>query len=513
MASQEVYNRLHHELEERWPVVAITALTLLAALVLPGLMKTNHLKAIPLVGGGQFSFLKGGWDVYAQGYNKFKKSTFRIKSARKSPIVVVSPVFLGELKKLPDDVLSFAKSVDESMQTKYTGVEADVPAIPHVVKTGLTPALVRLNPTISDEVVESMRMELPQTSNWEEVCINDKLLRIVAMASGRIFIGPELCRDERYLDASINYTIDLMTAVHLISFTPSWLRPLVAPILPPVRKLHRRIKEADAFLRPVVAARREAAKSPDYQEPDDMLQWLMNSQAKFGAKNDKELAKNQLGISFAAIHTTTLTTLNAFYNLAADPSLVPMLREDVQQALAETDGVFTNIALQNMKKLDSFLKETLRVYPLGAASFQRMVLKDFTLSNGQVIPAGCIIEVPSGIVNVDPEVHDSPEQFDALRYYNMRIAKGEQDSATKTAEVVANSQFVSVGTSSLTFGYGRHACPGRFFAVNEIKMIMATALLHYDVKNVEGQEERIPNWKFGSQSIPDSKGKILMRKL
>ena len=43
-----------------------------------------------------------------------------------------------------------------------------------------------------------------------------------------------------------------------------------------------------------------------------------------------------------------------------------MLREDVQQALAETDGVFTNIAMQNMKKLDSFLKETLRVYPLGA---------------------------------------------------------------------------------------------------------------------------------------------------
>lgn len=38
----------------------------------------------------------------------------------------------------------------------------------------------------------------------------------------------------------------------------------------------------------------------------------------------------------------------------------------MQQALAESGGVFTNIAMQNMKKLDSFLKEVLRYYPLGA---------------------------------------------------------------------------------------------------------------------------------------------------
>lgn len=197
------------------------------------------------------------------------------------------------------------------MQTKYTGMEADVPSLPHTVKTSLTPALVRLNPTLSEEVEEAMRLELPQTNEWTEININSKLLRIVAMASGRIFIGPELCRDEAYLDAAINYTIDVMTAVHLISFTPKWLRPLVARLLPQVKRVHRRVKEADDFLRPVVAARKKAAESMDYQEPDDMLQWIINSQKKFGEKDDKELAKNQLGVSFAAIHTTTLTTLNA----------------------------------------------------------------------------------------------------------------------------------------------------------------------------------------------------------
>lgn len=171
----------------------------------------------------------------------------------------------------------------------------------------------------------------------------------------------------------------------------------------------------------------------------------------------------------------------------------------MQQALADSGGVFTNIAMQNMKKLDSFLKEVLRYYPLGAGSFQRKVLKPFTLSNGQTIPEGVIIEVPAGSMNFDDEIHEDPFKFDALRYYNLRMAKDKEESAVKAAEVVANSQFVSVGTSSLTFGYGRHACPGRFFAVNEIKMIMATALLHYDMKNVDGQTERYPNRQIGSQ--------------
>jgi hypothetical protein len=62
-----------------------------------------------------------------------------------------------------------------------------------------------------------------------------------------------------------------------------------------------------------------------------------------------------------------------------------------------------------------------------------------------------LADVPAGSMNFNPHIHDHPEQFDALRYYNMRMAKNEQGSATKAAEVIANSQLVSVGTTSLTF--------------------------------------------------------------
>lgn len=216
------------------------------------------------------------------------------------------------------------------MHGKYTGIhiEANLPQIAHTVKTSLTPALgknlfpkvgrtltdsqlARLNPIVSEEVEESMRLELPQSASWTEVCINAKLLRIVAMVSGRIFVGPELCRTEAYLDAAINYTVDLMTAVHRVAPIPTWLRPIMSPFLPQVKKLQERVKVADQFLRPIVEERRKGAENEDWQKPNDMLQWIIDSQHKFGKADAQHLARVQLEVSFAAIHTTTLTTTNA----------------------------------------------------------------------------------------------------------------------------------------------------------------------------------------------------------
>lgn len=102
-------------------------------------------------------------------------------------------------------------------------------------------------------------------------------------------------------------------------------------------------------------------------------------------------------------------------------------------------------------------------------------------------------------INNDDEYFPDHDKFDALRFYKLRQAKTEQETGTKQAEVVALNQFVSVGgPTSLTFGFGRHACPGRFFAVNEIKMIMATTLANYDIEMVEGSTERYKNLDFGS---------------
>ncbi|EUC42253.1 hypothetical protein COCMIDRAFT_104003 [Bipolaris oryzae ATCC 44560] len=55
---------------------------------------------------------------------------------------------------------------------------------------------------------------------------------------------------------------------------------------------------------------------------------------------------------------------------------------------------------------------------------------------------------------------------------------------------VAQSQFVYANTRDLYFGYGRHACPGRLFAANEIKIIMVRLLLDYEFKMPGDQTKR-----------------------
>lgn len=39
----------------------------------------------------------------------------------------------------------------------------------------------------------------------------------------------------------------------------------------------------------------------------------------------------------------------------------------------------------------------------------------------------------------------------------------------------------------MPFGYGKHACPGRFFAANEIKVIVINLLRKYDIETRQGR--------------------------
>jgi len=41
----------------------------------------------------------------------------------------------------------------------------------------------------------------------------------------------------------------------------------------------------------------------------------------------------------------------------------------------------------------------------------------------------------------------------------------------------------------LLFGEGLHACPGRFFAINEVKIALCHMLLKYDWRLIDGEDQ------------------------
>lgn len=111
----------------------------------------------------------------------------------------------------------------------------------------------------------------------------------------------------------------------------------------------------------------------------------------------------------------------------------------------------------------------------------------------------------------DPQHYDRPDEFDPYRFYHLRTggAAVADPNGFRNRE---QYQFVSVTKENTAFGFGKHACPGRFFAANEIKLIVARILLRYDVRFPAGVEERYPNFYFGSVSGPSPSGIIELKR-
>ena len=116
-----------------------------------------------------------------------------------------------------------------------------------------------------------------------------------------------------------------------------------------------------------------------------------------------------------------------------------------------------------------------------------------------------MLEVPSHAVYMDAANYPSPSTFNPFRHSNLRASGSSIDNA--------RSQFVSANETNLSFGYGRHACPGRFFATNEIKLVLTRLILDYDIKMPLGRIERWGQLVVGRTMLPDPTKSIMLKRV
>lgn len=143
-------------------------------------------------------------------------------------------------------------------------------------------------------------------------------------------------------------------------------------------------------------------------------------------------------------------------------------------------------------------------FSTSVATFTRIIHKPTTLSDSFFIPAGTHVASPAHAIGMDPALYPNPTTFDGFRFSNLR------SQSSGNAIALGQLQWASANLDSMAFGYGRHACPGRFFASNEIKMILAEILMQYDFK-LEKEGVRPVNLEFETQLVPNQEAKILLR--
>jgi cytochrome P450 len=99
----------------------------------------------------------------------------------------------------------------------------------------------------------------------------------------------------------------------------------------------------------------------------------------------------------------------------------------------------------------------------------RYASRGITLSDGTAIPKGSTVFI-ANVAMRDPKIYPEPDAFIPDRFTTRR-QKGD-----------SSAYLVSASPEHIGFGLGRHACPGRFFAANEVKIVLSHMLLKYDMK-------------------------------
>ena len=87
----------------------------------------------------------------------------------------------------------------------------------------------------------------------------------------------------------------------------------------------------------------------------------------------------------------------------------------------------------------------------------------FTFSDGTYLPKGTNISVPVHAIHLDESNYPNPTSFVPFRF----VDKGEKESTGRKVDMT------STHTDFLLFGHGWHACPARFFAATELKLMSA----------------------------------------
>ncbi|EKM50984.1 uncharacterized protein PHACADRAFT_187601 [Phanerochaete carnosa HHB-10118-sp] len=174
-----------------------------------------------------YRYVRHGFEVVDEGYRKYKGRVFRIADLTHWIVVVTSPALIQELRKAPEEQLSFKEGIRYSLQADHTlGREATSNGyhVP-VIRTQLTRHLTPFFADIHDEIVQSFADVVPPTEGWAKVPVLKATMRVVSRVSNRVFVGLPYCRDPEFCAIGIQFATDVVKTGLALHLTPIFLRP------------------------------------------------------------------------------------------------------------------------------------------------------------------------------------------------------------------------------------------------------------------------------------------------
>lgn len=137
---------------------------------------------------------------------------------------------------------------------------------------------------------------------------------------------------------------------------------------------------------------------------------------------------------------------------------------------------------------------------LSLVGSQRILQQEYTFCDGTTLPTGTAIAVCIHTSHFADANYEDAQIFDPLRFVKLKATAPQR-----------KWDVITTAPDFLSFGHGKHACPGRFFAAAELKLMLAYVVANYDVKLAEEGVRPKDFWIMGS-CLPNQSANVLFRR-
>ncbi|KAH8773841.1 cytochrome P450 [Diaporthe sp. PMI_573] len=442
-------------------------------------------------------------ELVDQGYRQFK-GPFVLKWWALDWLVL-GPQHLADLKHSKSTSLSFFQVISDALRLGHSvGDLYHYDKMAVVIKKGMNSQLPALTPIVVDEVNNAFESHVGSPEGWKEIKVADTISDLTNQVACRTLVCRELSRNSKFLKASMNFQQSIFIHAMIIIQIP--FRPLRSIFTWLAALSHKRnLRLAMEVLEPVVAKRIEKRH---YEDPsgdeNDGIRWTLD------LSKDEDMDPHRLSLEvvhnlFAGSLAPGALITEMIFQVLMSPALLNDLRQEAQQAISKHG--WTEKLLHDLLLQDSFIRELSRVYPTGSTGCSRLVIDEkFTFSDGLTVPRGTRLTFPIMAIMKENDRLEKPAEFDAYRFLHLR------DSSSDNEAVEYQWAASTSSPENLMFGYGKHACPGRYYCIRQAKLIFTKLIVDYDLEWLSPTAARPQREIMEGQFGPNRTQKMRLKK-
>ncbi|KAI0889801.1 putative cytochrome P450 [Annulohypoxylon maeteangense] len=412
--------------------------------------------------------------IISHSTKKFEGQPWRL--ARGDKDVIIFPTsFIPELNKLPSSVLNSRRYHSDNVISGLVGMDV-IRLTNHHVKVLLgriSPAIPQLLQPTAQRTAAAIERLFPQkTDEWTLIEPLDIVVECVTEGIALALVGPAVWKSPDFVHTLCLHTKLTFTIAFIMRCVPKVLQPILVWLLPYRWQLRRTWKSLDDYVIPEIRRRQQERSADTYP---DLVSWMIEDGRTAIDKDPRMLTRLVGAVGVGGTYSTANFVTGMILDLTEHPEILEQVRQEIAEQHEKCNGHWDQAAFNSLDRLESAMKETSRLAPGSFIVYGRNVEQDYTLSNGLSLKKGQALGVSYLAKSMDPRVFDDYEDYKGMRFYD----SGLEDLRARP--------FRSIDGEILTWGSGRHSCPGRFIANLSAKIALVKILDEYDFKLVDGK--------------------------